>query len=65
MIIVIIYVNIVANDLIYMQEQATPLYLAVKNGHADTVSLLLSSGANINAETQVSIVNVYSVRVYC
>ena len=65
MIIVIIYVNIVANDLIYMQEHLTPLHLALLNGYADIASLLVNSGANINAETQVSIVNEDSVRVYC
>ena len=43
----------------------TPLHIAAGYGHADIVALLVNSGASINAETQVSIVNEDSVRVYC
>ena len=48
-----------------MQKQLTPLHLAAFEGHIDIVKLLVKNGANVNVETQVSIVNEYSIRVYC
>ena len=37
-----------------IQGQYTPLHLAAKNGHTDSVALLVASGADINMKDIVS-----------
>ena len=37
-----------------IQLQSTPLYFAAGNGHTDSVTLLVASGADINMKDNVS-----------
>ena len=37
-----------------IQGQSTPLHYAARNGHTDSVALLVASGADINMKNDVS-----------
>ena len=46
----------------WFQKGFTPLRIAAQNGHVDTVKLLVESGADLNAQTEVCVyLSVYSV----
>ena len=44
--------------IIISQTGATPLYIASQNGHSDIVTILITSGANINIPHEVDVIHV-------
>ena len=48
-----------------LQYERTPLMWAAREGYADIVQLLLSAGANIEAATNVILMNHYWMAVWC
>ena len=43
-------------SILYIQDGATPLYMASQDGHTTTVDVLLRNGADPNIATNVSVV---------
>ena len=41
--------------IILSQDGATPLFMASQEGHSDTVTILIRSGANINIPREVDV----------
>lgn len=48
----------------YVQDGATPLFVASQNGHTEVVLCLLNSGASVNKCRQVNYLRIIDMR-YC